>query len=231
MRLRRRAVLASRAEALARRFGSELRIARLNTGLTQRQLASRAGVTQQLVSLAERGVIGIGLEVRCALVGATGHELGWRLFPTSTVPLRDSGQLATAEVILRALPAGSTAGLEVPVAPGDLRAADLVITTPGELVHVEIERWLVDFQAQVRAAQLKRGTLSHGSTKPVRLVIAMPDSRQARAEVAAMPAVVRSSFPMQSRDIARALRTAEPLGGDGLLFVRVDRRRVSSRAG
>ena len=231
MRLRGRAVSATRAAALARRFGSELRIARLNAGLTQQELASRAGVTQQLVSLAERGAIGIGLEVRCALVAATGHELGWRLYPTSTVSLRDSGQLGVAQVILGALPLGSPASLEVPIAPGDLRAADMLITTPSELVHVEIERWLVDFQAQVRAAQLKREALSRGSAKPVRLVIAMPDFRRARAEVAAIPDVIRSSFPIPSRDVARALRSGAPLGGDGLLFVRMDGRGGSARAG
>jgi transcriptional regulator with XRE-family HTH domain len=192
-------------------------------------LASRAGVTQQLVSLAERGQIGIGLEVRCALVAATGHDIGWRLYPRSTISLRDSGQLEIAQVILRALPSASVRRVEVPVAPGDLRAADLVITTPTELIHVEIERWLVDFQAQVRGAQLKREALSRGSARPVRLVIALPDSKRARAEIAAIPAVIRSSFPIESRDIARALRTGAPLDGDGLLFVRVDRRREATR--
>ncbi|HET7581704.1 MAG TPA: helix-turn-helix transcriptional regulator [Candidatus Limnocylindria bacterium] len=231
MRLRLRAVSASRAAALARRFGAELRIARLNAGLTQRQLAARAGVTQQFVSLAERGVIGIGLDVRCALVSATGHELGWRLYPTSTVSLRDSGQLAVAQVIIGVLPAESTARLEVPVAPGDLRAADLLVTTPSELVHVEIERWLVDFQAQVRAAQLKREALARGSGRPVRLVIAIPDSARARAELASIPDVIRSSFPIPSRDVARALRSGGPLGGDGLLFVRTGGRNGRAHSG
>ena len=70
--------------------------------------------------------------------------------------LRDSGQLALAQTIAAAAHPSWRARLEVPVAPGDPRAADLVLTGPTEIIHIEIERALVDFQAQLRSAQLKR---------------------------------------------------------------------------
>lgn len=198
-------------------------------GLTQRQLGQRAGLTQQLVSLAERGDPGISLEVRCRLVAAAGHELAWKLYPATGVSLRDSGQLHLARAILAALSKQLTARLEVPVAAGDLRAADMLISAPTELIHVEVERSLFDLQAQLRAAQLKRDAIARDSARPVRLVIAVPDSAHARAVVAGFPEIVRAVFPISSRQIAGALRAGAPVGGDGLLFVRPSRHTSQAR--
>ena len=192
----------------------------MTAGLTQRQVSERARVTQQLVSLAERGDPGIALDVRCRLVAAAGHELGWKLYPVTSVSLRDSGQLLLAQAILRGLSKQLTARLEVPIAVGDLRAADMLITSATERIDVEIERSLYDLQAQLRAAQLKRNSLAEGSPLPVRLVIAVPDSARARAVAASLQEIVRAAFPIPSRQVAGALRTGSPVGGDGLLFVR-----------
>jgi transcriptional regulator with XRE-family HTH domain len=219
----------ARSASLARRSGTELRIARMAAGLTQRQVGHLAGVTQQLVSLAERGDPGIRLEVRCRLVAAAGHELGWKLYPVAGVSLRDSGQLHLAQAILSALSTQLTARMEVPIGAGDLRAADLLITAPAELIHVEVERSLFDLQAQVRAAQLKRDAIARDSTRPVRLVIAVPDSARARAVVGSISEIVRAAFPIPSRQIASALRNGAPIGGDGLLFVRAARRTSQAR--
>lgn len=219
----------ARAAALARRFGTDLRIARMAAGLTQRQVGERAGVTQQLVSLAERGDPGMRLDLRRRLAAAAGHELGWKLYPAAAVSLRDSGQLHVAQAILAAASKHLTARLEVPVAVGDLRAADLLITAPTDLIHVEVERSLFDLQAQLRAAQLKREALARDSAQPVRLVIAVPDSARVRSVVAGIPEIVRAAFPIPSRQIADALRSGAPLGGDGLLFVRTSRARRPRR--
>ena len=193
-------------------------------GLTQRRVGQLAGVSQQLVSLAERGDAGVNLDERCRMAAAAGHELGWKLYPVATVTLRDSGQLTLAQAILAPMSKHLTGRLEVPVAVGDLRAADILITAPTELIHVEVERTLFDLQAQLRAAQLKREVLARDSSLPVRLVIAVPDSPRVRADLAAIPQIVRAAFPIPSRQIAAALRNGTPLGGDGLLFVRPARR-------
>src|ERR1044071_1420555 len=113
-----------RARDLARRYGQELRIARMAAGLTQKQVALRAGVSQQTVSLAERGSLSISLETRCTLAAACGHELSLRLFPVASVSLRDSGQLELAEQVLAMTHSSTTVRMEVPVRPGDSRAAD-----------------------------------------------------------------------------------------------------------
>ena len=146
----------ARSIQLAAWFGRELRIARVAAGLTQGQLAHLANVSQPEASNAERGTIGVSLSARCRLAAACGHELGWRLYPVSTVRLRDSGQLGIAQTISAAADTGWSVRMEVPIGSNDLRAADLVLTNDRQTLHIEIERAIVDLQAQLRAAQLKR---------------------------------------------------------------------------
>jgi transcriptional regulator with XRE-family HTH domain len=207
------------ARHLARTFGRELRIARTTAGLTQSQVARLAGVSQQTVSLAELGVLGLSLAVRCRMVAGCGAELGWRLYPTSTVRLRDSGQLAIAQGIVAAAHPAWQSRIEVPVASGDLRAADLVLTSIEEVIDLEIERVLVDAQAQVRSAQIKRAALAERETRPVRLVIAVPDTRSTRTQLAGIRRLLEGAFPVPSRRLWASIRSGVPVGGDGLLLV------------
>jgi len=189
-------------------------------GLTQRQLARLAGVSQAEVSKAERATVDVSLEARCRLAAACGHELGWRLYPVATVRLRDSGQLALAQAIVRAADPSWSPQLEVPVGPGDPRAADLVLTGPIEVIHIEIERALVDFQAQLRSAQLKREVMASQDPRPMRLVLAVPDAKTTRVRLAPFSQLIAQTMPATSRTIWRAIRGGEALGMDGILFVR-----------
>jgi transcriptional regulator with XRE-family HTH domain len=213
----------ARARQLARWFGQELRIARVTAGLTQDRLAAIARVSQQEVSRVEAGADGPSLEIRCRLAAAAGHQVRLGIVPVASVPLRDTGQLAVAEAILRVVHPAWTATLEAQVAPGDRRAADILLAHATERVQVEIERTIVDFQAQLRSAQLKRNALAAGDPRPVRLVIAVPDTRATRRMLTALDAVMAATLAVPSRRIWHGLRTGTPLGGDGLLFVRTDR--------
>lgn len=196
----------------------------MTVGLTQVRLAQLSGMSQTEISKAERGRLDVSLEARCRLAAACGHELGWRLYPVATVRLRDSGQLSLAQAIVKAAQPAWQARLEVPVAPGDRRAADLVLTSAAELLHIEIERGLVDVQAQLRAAQLKRQALAEREERPIRLILAVPDTRATRARLAPFEGLVARALPASSASAWRALRTGEPLGADGILFVRPPRR-------
>ncbi|MGZ6255657.1 MAG: helix-turn-helix domain-containing protein [Candidatus Limnocylindria bacterium] len=214
----------SRSRYLATAFGRELRVARMTAGLTQAALASLAGLSQQEASKAEHGRTDLSLEARCRLAAACGHELGWRLYPVATVRLRDSGQLALAQAIVAVAHRSWKASLEVPVAPGDARAADLLLAGPAEIIHIEIERALVDFQAQLRSAQLKREALNANDGRAVRLVIAVPDTRSTKARLAPYGELIARTLPAPSRTIWRAIRAAELINEDGILFVRAPRR-------
>ena len=211
---------AARLRFISARFGAELRIARMAAGLTQEQLATRAAVSQSLVSSAEAGEPGLSLAVRCRMVAATGHELALKLYPAGSIPLRDSGQLRIAQAIAGAANGAWHTRFEVPTGPGPMRAADMVLEARDEVIHIEIERKLVDFQAQFRAAEIKRTSLAATYSRPVRLVIAIPETQAIRNAVSAHADVIGRALPVRSRAIWRAIRGGESLGGDGLLFVR-----------
>jgi transcriptional regulator with XRE-family HTH domain len=187
-----------------------------------------AGVTQQRVSRAERGSAAVSLDARCRLAAATGHELAWRLYPVASVRLRDSGQLVLAQAIVGSAHPVWNVQLEVPVAQGDPRAADLVLSGPSEVVHIEIERILVDVQAQLRSGQLKRQVLAEHLQRAVHFVLAVADTRANRARAAPVMDLLTRALPVTSRDAWAAIRGGTSLGGDGILFVRV---RGASRGG
>jgi transcriptional regulator with XRE-family HTH domain len=206
---------------MASRLARELVAARASAGLTQQQVARRAGVSQTFVSQAERAKKLPSLKVMHRLAAATGHDFSIRLFPADGVRLRDSGQLRVAEIIRGGVHPAVAVRLEVPVAaPPDRRAADMVLQTASEVVQVEIETALLDFQAQLRAAQLKRTAMAYRLDRAVQLVIAVPDTRRNRAVIDEHRQSVASALPISSRRIWASFRSASPVGGDGLLWVR-----------
>ena len=210
-----------RTDEPAVRFSRDLIAARAVAGLSQTQVARRAGVSQALVSQAERGRTLPSLRVMHRLASATGHDLSLRLFPTDGVRLRDSGQLHIAETIRDAAHASWRVRLEVPVGtPPDRRAADMTLESSRENVVLEVERALLDLQAQLRSAQLKRASLAERTGRTIRLVIALPDTRRNRAAVALHQSLLETALPVASRRVWACLRVGLPIGGDGLLWVR-----------
>jgi hypothetical protein len=183
-----------------------------------------AGVSQSFISLIEAGLRRADWPTACALCDATGHELSVKLYPTRSVSVRDSGQLGACQVITAEANPSFRPHLELPVVPGDLRAADLVLVGPEEVLHVEVERRLVDLQAQLRAAQVKRSLLEQRFDRPVRLVVAVPATVRNREILTSLAPILGVALPKSSADVWRAIRTGTALGADGLLLVRVRRR-------
>jgi transcriptional regulator with XRE-family HTH domain len=205
----------------AEAFGRELRTARSVAGLSQRELAKRSGLSQAAISRFESALASPDLRSIARLAGGVGHRLSVRLFPADGIRLRDSGQLAVAEQIRAAAHPSWQVRLEVPVGlPPDRRAADMVLGGPDEAILVEIERGLRDFQAQLRAAQLKRVALTERLGRSVRLVIAVPDTVAARRAIVPHAQIVRSALPVSSRAAWASVRSGAALAGDALLWVR-----------
>jgi hypothetical protein len=143
--------------------------------------------------------------------------------------LRDSGQLRLVEAIVAASdPATWRARTEVPVSSADRRAADLVLESAVEVAHIEAERLITDMQAQVRAASLKRDLLANRYDRPVRLILAVPDTRTMRRLVREHAGLLARTLPVPSLAIWRSIRTGRAIGGDGLLFIRSGRSSVST---
>lgn len=208
-----------RARDLAIRLGRELRLARATAGLSQQAVARRALVSQATVSAIERGAQLSGVAGACRIASACGMDLSVRLFPASGVGLRDSGQVALAEAIVRRSASVWHPVLEAPLGTGDRRAVDLVLTGPREIIAVEIERTIVDFQAQLRAAQLKREQLQRGTDLPVRLILAFRHSVATRRILVQHRGLIERALPAAGRRIWSALSTGGELGSDGVLLL------------
>ncbi|HET7636085.1 MAG TPA: helix-turn-helix transcriptional regulator [Candidatus Limnocylindria bacterium] len=210
-----------RAEWLSRRIGREIATARRAHGWSQRELARRAGVSQAAVSRAERGSTRCHIGLLSLVCMTSGMELSVRAFVGEDAPLRDERQLALIDSIVKRLPAAWHVALEVRVGddPRDHRAIDAVVSSAVEVCAVEVERDLSDFQAQLRADLAMRDLLQRRETRPVRFVLAIPDTRRLRAVVRAHQPAVLASFPITSRRAWAALRTGRPIGGDALLWL------------
>ena len=206
---RRRPADTGRARAIfvRRRLGEELRIARV-----------AAGLTQSHVSAVERGTSNVSLNAACLLAASAGHELAVRLFPTDGVSLRDSGQATMAAAIVDAAHPTWHTYVEMPVSRTDRRAADLVLVGQSEVLHLEIERHLVDFQAQLRAAKLKRESLVARFAQPVHLILVLPDRKSTRNAVRELDRILSRTMPVTSARIRRAIESGASAGGDGILF-------------
>jgi len=228
--MRRKDVDRAKASELVRRTGRDLRTARLGLGLSQAHVGRHAGIAQSTLSDIERGLFVADLKTLFQLAAAVGLQPVVNLYPNGRVHLRDSGQLAIANLLIdRAGPAWRPI-LEHPIgrAP-DLRAADLVLVSPQEVVDLEIERNLADVQAQLRSGMLKRDALAERYKVPVRFVLVLPDTSRLRGIVAEAPAL-KAVLPMGSAAVLAAIRKGSPLGGDGLLWVRArDARRLGQR--
>lgn len=155
------------------------------------------------------------------LARAVGHQLAVRMYPADGIRLRDSGQLALATLIRGAAHASWRVSFEVPVAsPPDRRAADMVLANATGVLLVEIERGLRDFQAQLRAAQLKRLALAERLGRKVSLVIAVPDSVAARHALAPHAAILSTAMQVTPRVAWASIRSGASIDGDALLWVR-----------
>jgi transcriptional regulator with XRE-family HTH domain len=210
-----------RAEEQTRRFVEELRLACDAAGLTQRDLARIVGLSPAEISRILSGRVVPRIDAAHRLVAATGHRLWLNVVPDSGPRLRDSGQLSIAEVIRAEAHPSWRVRLELPVgrAP-DRRAVDMLMDKPSAAAAIEIERWLRDIQAKLRAAQLKREALAEHLERRVDLIVAAPDTRAARLALAPHASLIRAALPVTSRRAWAAIRSGEPIGGDALLWVR-----------
>jgi transcriptional regulator with XRE-family HTH domain len=208
-----------RSADLARHIGRELRLASM--GMIQREIARRSGMSQSAVSRAFSGKGCPTLMVLLRLTESVGHRVSIKLYPEEGVGLRDSGQLDLADVIRANCHSAWRLGLEVPVArPPDRRAADMLLLSTQEANLIEIERGLFDFQAQYRAAVLKRESMVVRLGRPVNLLIGVPDTPVARRRLAPHAALVSTSLHIPSARAWAAIRSGTSVGGDALLWIR-----------
>ncbi len=214
-----RALGLQRARAQAEAIGQEIRLARIERGLRRSAASRRAGISADTQRRVELGDPSATMATLCVVAQAVGIDVVLRGYPGRGPSLRDTGQLGIAELIRAVAHPSWNVALEVPAGERG-EAIDLVLFGSREIVAVEIDRMLVDFQAQYRRNVRKRDHLAGRHQRPVRLVMLIEDTRRNRAVHAAHATLLTSVLPAVSREVLQAVRTGRPLGRDGLAWIR-----------
>lgn len=130
-------------------------------------------------------------------------------------PAIDAGQLAMLERLRRLLPNLPPLATEVPFPnPGDPRAWDAMVRLEGKRLAFEAESRLRDAQALDRRCQTK---LRDGLADV--LILLVNDTAHNREFLALHRDALRSTFPLDGRQILRALRTGKAPAQNGLLLI------------
>lgn len=209
----------SRARRLAERAGAEIASARSEDAMTVPAVARRAGVSADTVRRIEAGDPAVGLANVCAVAEAVGLEPVVSVYPGRRPGLRDTGQMTIARHLIEARHPSLEARLEATAGERG-EAGDLLLLGPSEIIHVEIDRRIDDFQDRYRRNAAKRNWLAAHHDRPVRLVMVVEDTPRNRTALAGHREVTSHVLPASSRDVLRALATGRPLGRDGLLWIR-----------
>jgi transcriptional regulator with XRE-family HTH domain len=201
------------------RMASELRLARATLALSRAETARRAAVARSSVERVEAGAPDVEVATLVAVMAAVGLDLVLHAYEGSSLRLRDTGQMLLVNH-LRRLGAPYWRS-QIEVAAGEFgRSADLVFYGADGIIHVEVERRATDFQAQLRSAKRKREVLASRGDRPVRLVLAVEDTRRNREALSLHAELIGSQLPAAPREVLRCLRLGQPLARDGLLWIR-----------
>ncbi len=203
------------ARWLLRDLGRELRVARIAAGLRQLDVARRLGTSPASICRVEKGSIQaltLGRLQRHA--AAVGLKPFLKLYPSARRVL-DQPQLGLLADFRARLHASWSFATEVGVPiPGDLRAADCRFAIPGCVCIGEAYTRISDYQAQSRAALLKKRDLG-----AERLYLIVRGTTTNRDALGAAGDLVRASFPLGTRAVMQALGEGRDPGGDGIVLL------------
>jgi transcriptional regulator with XRE-family HTH domain len=183
--------------------------------MRQVDVGRAAGISAVHVSRVERGVAaGVRYRTLAGIAAAVGLKLWVRAYPLGR-RLLDEPQLRKLAELRRRAGAGWSWRTEVgmPIV-GDLRAADAVISNGTSTIQIEVITRLVDFQAQSRAALLKKRDLPAD-----RLVLVISGSHANRRALAEARDVARASFPLGTREVLRCLAAGVVPPADGIVLL------------
>lgn len=193
---------------------ADLRAARLDRGVTQRELADAAGIDQSLVSLIEADLREPSLETLVAMATALGVEPSIRRFPATGPRIHDRVSAPVTEALLGVADGRWVRRLEVGVYRPARGVIDVVLsdTPAGDVVATEIQGQLRRVEQQLRWAGEKADSLpsaagwpwTHGPPRISRLLV-LRSARVARALVRSLPELFRAAYPVAEAQAFEAL--------------------------
>lgn len=209
-----RAIGLRQADSTNRRLGREAREIRLRAGVSQARLARAAGVSRQWIGDFEMGRLrSVDLLRVTMLFAFLGYKLVTNAYPTGE-PIRDAGQARLLERFnARLSPAWRRTAEAVMPDNGDLRAWDELLRGPVS-IGVEAETRPADLQALQRSMAAKQR--DSGVDRMVLVVLA---SARNRAMLSAHVALLRQTFPLDTRSTLAALGQGRDPGANGLVLL------------
>lgn len=202
--------------------GGNIRQARQTAGMTRAIASVRAGLARSTWERIEHGAPNVTLAALTAAADAVGLDLVCHTYPGREPGLRDSGQFAIAHWVAGQAHPGWRPTLEE-TAGDHGEAIDMVLWGSSEIIAIEIERHLLDWQAQLRRWRLKCEWLAARHSRPVRLVVAVADTAANRRALEPFASTVHQVLPAGTRAVLGSIRGGDPLGADGLCWVRTRR--------
>ncbi len=196
-------------------IGRELRIARVNSGMRQGDVARLTHTSAAQMSRIEGGrVPSVSYRQLARAASAVGMKLTLKAWPAHR-RLLDRPQLGLFNDFRGRSHAVWHWQAEVPMPIlGDLRAADAVATRPGCRIVVELITRLADFQGQSRAALIKQRDL--GADRVLLVIAGTTTNRQALREAGD---AIRASFPLGTRDVLQAMALGRDPGANGIVLL------------
>jgi transcriptional regulator with XRE-family HTH domain len=182
-----------RAQFILADLGNELRIARLDHGLSQSGVGRTVGISGSQVSRIERGVApSASIRQLARLLSVVGLHLAARAYPNGTA-IRDAGHRALLDRLRKRLPTMVDKWrFEVALpASGELRAWDAVIDVGGRWVAIEAETRPRDVQSLQRRLAAKR----RDDPRVSAVVLLLSDTRHNRSLMRDHGDALRSNFP------------------------------------
>lgn len=197
-------------------LGRELRMARVDHGLSQQSLAAAARTSRSQVGRIEDGQAArVSVLEIARLLAVVGLELSARAYPAGP-PIRDAAHRALLDRF-RAIVAPSVAWrFEVPVGhAGDPRAWDAVMLIGRAQIAVEAEMRPRDVQALQRRLASKR----RDDPDLAGVVLLLASTRHNRALAKEYGDALRADFPLPTTALKAALADGRNPGGSGLILM------------
>jgi transcriptional regulator with XRE-family HTH domain len=203
------------AARIRRQTGGEIRTARQSAGLSLRAAAAAVGMDFGQFARIERDEAGdVRVSQLCLACEAVGLEFKGRPYAAGD-PARDAAHLGLLARLRAQLPSSAPWRTEVPLPiVGDLRAVDAEALVERTWVGFEAETRIRDVQATERKAQLKK---RDADLRRMFLVVA--DTKSNRAVLRAHREALRTSFPLDTREVLGALRVGRLPAADGIVII------------
>lgn len=195
-------------------LAEEWRVLRHSAGISQATLARAIGLSRTTYARIERGrVEEVGIRRASMISAVLGGDLSIKVYPAGP-PLRDVAHLALIGRFERRLSRAWRISHEAPMPlAGDRRAWDRRLDGPIS-IGIEAETRLRDLQKVERAMNLKQR-----DSGVDRMVLLVSATRHNRLILRTVLPILRSTFPLSTGEVLRALAEGRDPGANGLVIL------------